>query len=95
MGMVSEEEQLKLLYQELKIVADENRLGILKFLKKRKTVSVGEIADNLKISFKATSKHLLFLVKKGVLVRHPDNPFVIYSLTSNLPESIKNIVSFL
>jgi len=93
--MVDEREQLKLLCQDLKIVAEENRLEILKFLKKRKTASVGEIADSLKISFKATSKHLLILVKKRILVRHPDNPFVIYSLSTNPPVLIKNIISLL
>jgi len=82
---------LQTLSRELKIVADENRLGILKFLKKRKSASVGEISDSLKISFKATSKHLLLLVKRGILVRHPDNPFVIYSLSANPPELIKKI----
>ena len=89
--------ELKLLWAELKIIADENRLGILKYLKKKKSASVGEISDQLKISFKATSKHLLSLVKKGVLVRKPDNPFVIYSLSpnSNSSKLIKNIISFL
>ncbi|MEI7513731.1 MAG: winged helix-turn-helix domain-containing protein [bacterium] len=91
----SGETELKILSAELKIVADENRLGILKFLKKKKTASVGEISDQLKISFKATSKHLLSLVKKGVLVRRSDNPFMIYSISPNLPEPIKNIISLL
>ncbi len=94
---MGKDEELKLLCEELKIIADENRLGILKYLKKKRSASVGEISDNLKISFKATSKHLLFLVKKGILIRQPDNPFVIYSMSSNLnmAKLIKNIISFL
>ncbi|MEI6191350.1 MAG: winged helix-turn-helix domain-containing protein [bacterium] len=91
------DKELKLLWAELKIIADENRLGILKYLKKKKSASVGEISDQLKISFKATSKHLLFLVKKEILFRQPDNPFVIYSLSSNSNQSklIKSVISFL
>jgi len=94
---MNEIEQLGLikLSQELKIVADINRLTILRFLKLRKTASVGEIADNLKISFKATSKHLLFLVKRGVLKRQSDGPFVLYRLSSDLPKSVQTIISLL
>jgi predicted ArsR family transcriptional regulator len=91
------DENIKSLYKELKIITDENRLGILTFLKKKKSASVGEISDQLKISFKATSKHLLFLVENGVLIRKPDNPFVIYSLSDNpdMPKSIKYLISLL
>lgn len=81
---------------ELKYLANEHRLGIVMFLKKRKSATVGEISDTLHLSFKGTSKHLLFLVKKGILIRHDDNPFVIYSLSSsNLSSLIKQIVSLL
>jgi Fic family protein len=82
---------------ELKYLANEHRLSIIMFLKKRKSATVGEIADILHLSFKGTSKHLLFLVKRGILVRHDDNPFVIYSLSSspNLSSLTKQIISLL
>jgi DNA-binding transcriptional ArsR family regulator len=88
-------EEIKQKSRELKSLANEHRLGIILYLKKKKTASVGEIADNLKISFKATSKHLLFLKKAGVLVKRFDNPFVYYSLSSNSSKLIKDLISFL
>ena len=90
-----EDKGLTELYAELKIVADINRLGILKFLKKRKEASVGEIADNLKISFKATSKHLLYLVRKGLLMNKKDGPFVLYYISNNLPKLILSVVDLI
>jgi predicted transcriptional regulator len=82
---------------DLKCLANEHRLGIVLYLKIKKTASVGEIADNLKtkLSFKATSKHLAILVKGGVLVRQSDNPFAIYSLSSNPSKLIKDLISLL
>ena len=90
-----EDKSLIELNAELKILADINRLGILKFLKKRKQASVGEIADSLKISFKATSKHLLFLVRKGILVNKKDGPFVIYYISNNLSLSIRSVIDLI
>jgi DNA-binding transcriptional ArsR family regulator len=80
---------------DLKCLANEHRLTIILFLKNRKSASVGEISDNTKISFKATSKHLLYLVKRGLLISHYDGPFVMYSLSANPPGLIKNLISFL
>lgn len=80
---------------DLKCLANENRLAIVAYLKIKRSASVGEIADNLKISFKATSKHLAILEKGGVLVRRSDNPFMIYSISSDSSNLIKSIISFL
>lgn len=93
--MIESDQSLIELNEELKILADINRLGILKFLKKRKTASVGEIADNLKISFKATSKHLLFLVRKEILINKRDGPFVMYYFSNNLSPTIQSILDLI
>lgn len=87
--------EIEKLSGELTVVADRNRLAILKFLKRKETASVGRVADNLKISFKATSKHLLFLVKKRILQRQKDGPFVMYHLSPNLPKSVREILRLL
>lgn len=77
----------------LGIFSEKHRLEILKFLKDESNRSVGQIADHLEISFKATSKHLLFLAKKGVLKRRYDGPFVLYSIANDLPEPARLILS--
>ncbi|MBA4320404.1 MAG: hypothetical protein C0412_18555 [Flavobacterium sp.] len=88
-------EKIKQISSDLKCLANEHRLTIVSYLKKKKSASVGEIADNTRISFKATSKHLLSLLKKGILVSHYDGPFVMYSLSTNQSELIKNIISLI
>jgi predicted transcriptional regulator len=80
---------------DLRCLASEHRLAIVTYLKIMKSASVGQIADNLRISFKATSKHLAILEKGGVLTRRSDNPFVIYFLSSDSSNLIKSIISLL
>jgi len=75
-----------------KCLANENRLAIVIFLKNKKSASVSEISDNVKTSFKATSKHLIYLIKKGILVRHNNSPFVMYSLSTTSSRFIRNII---
>ena len=42
----------------LKVLANRRRLAILKLLDRRGSVRVGDIATDIKLSFKATSKHM-------------------------------------
>lgn len=42
----------------LKALANRRRLSILKFLQRKGRARVGSIAEEIKLSFKATSKHL-------------------------------------
>lgn len=51
----------KKLERLLKAVANRRRLAILAFLQKEHETSVGKIAGHIKISLKATSKHLTIL----------------------------------
>ena len=55
---------MKNLERLLKALANHRRLAIIKYLKKNKEATVGDIANHIKLSFKATSKHLgvLFMV---------------------------------
>ena len=57
----------KELEKVLKALANRRRLAILRFVEKEKQVSVGKMAEELKLSFKSTSKHLAVLVAAGVL----------------------------
>jgi predicted transcriptional regulator len=78
-----------------KCLANEHRLAIVIFLKNKKSASVSEISEHVRTSFKATSKHLLYLNKKGILVHNYDAPFVMYSLSTNSLKFIKDIISLL
>ena len=50
----------------LKALANRRRLQILKYLKDKKTATVTDIAEHLKLSFKSTSKHLAILFGAGI-----------------------------
>jgi len=50
-----------------KMFANRRRLQILVYLKKNKRASVRDIADQIHLSLKATSKHLLLLKSAGLV----------------------------
>ncbi|MFA6269779.1 MAG: ArsR family transcriptional regulator [Candidatus Paceibacterota bacterium] len=85
----------KELEKEFEIFANEHRLAILKCLKNGKSKCVGGISDEINLSFKITSKHLLYLAEQGILSRHYDGPFVLYSISDNLSSLNKTIISYL
>lgn len=85
----------KQLEEILKMLSEEHKLKILSFLKVKNEKSVGQIADYLGISFKATSKHLLHLSKRGILKRRYDGPFVLYKISGNLPKPAHVVISHL
>ncbi|KKU50106.1 MAG: Transcriptional regulator, ArsR family protein [Parcubacteria group bacterium GW2011_GWB1_49_7] len=49
---------MKNIERVLKALANKRRLAIIKYLKKEKQATVGDIAEHINLSFKATSKHL-------------------------------------
>jgi len=51
----------------LKVLANKRRLAIIKYLKKNKEAKVGDIADEINLSFKATSKHLSLLFNANIV----------------------------
>jgi len=83
------------LEKELKALANKRRLMILAFLKKNKEVTVGMIAEEIKLSFKSTSRHLAVLFSAEVLDRDQRNVEVYYSIARDLSETLKSILKVL
>lgn len=79
----------------LKALANRRRLSIVKFVKNKKEASVGEIADNIKLSFKSTSRHLNVLSLADVLDREQRSSQVFYSINTDLRELIRRIITLL
>lgn len=79
--------------KELKALANSRRLTIIKILKDKKEMSVGEIARELKLSIKATSKHLSVLKSVNIVEYEQRSLLYFYKLVSPLPESTKAILS--
>lgn len=79
----------------LKALANRRRLAILKFLNSTTKASVGDIAKVIKLSFKATSKHLGILRAADIVEREQVNLCMFYSLNrppNNILKSTLNVL---
>ncbi len=74
-----------------KALGNINRLRIIQLLAKGKTLTVSQIADELGISLKATSKHLIILQNLDVLDATGKLGHVFYSLSVQVPKDIKKV----
>lgn len=85
----------KELEKVLKALANQRRLKIVKFLIVRKEASVGTIAAELKLSFKATSKHLAILVATNILDKEQRSTTMIYYISAMVPAVARKVISTL
>lgn len=77
-----------------KTLSNINRLKIIKLLSGNQQMSVSRIAEELDISFKATSKHLLMLHDLDILNSTGKSGQVFYSLNrKNMPSDIKQTIA--
>ncbi|MCD6471244.1 metalloregulator ArsR/SmtB family transcription factor [bacterium] len=79
----------------LKALANEKRLEILKLLERHNDLNVGEIAQQIHLHFKSTSKHLQKLADAGLVERRRDGLFVSNrnsKLVARLLSTIRNFI---
>ena len=79
----------------LKALANKRRIAILKYLKHVNKASVGEIASKIKLSFKATSKHLLILFNVDILEKEQESLTMIYFLSKNNHPIVSKLLSII
>ena len=77
----------------LKALANRRRLAIVKYLDHAHSASVGDIADQIRLSFRATSKHLGVLRSADIVDREQVNLSMIYSLTKPSSIILKSVLS--
>ncbi|MFA5838371.1 MAG: metalloregulator ArsR/SmtB family transcription factor [Candidatus Paceibacterota bacterium] len=90
-----EAKQFKKVETSIKAIANYRRLAIVSLLKKNGEMSVGDIAEELKISIQAISKHLKLLERADILSSDQRGLLVYYFLNKPLPNFVSNIVSTL
>jgi DNA-binding transcriptional ArsR family regulator len=83
---------LRELERILKALANKRRLAIVACLKEKGEASVGDIAEHIKLSFKATSKHLGVLYAAYVVEREQRSLQMIYKLSST-PHPLTKYIS--
>ena len=81
--------------RQLKALANKRRLSILKFLASKEPASVGSIAQEIKLSFKSTSNHLLILSACDILDREQTSTTVLYRFARPLSPLVKTVLSIL
>lgn len=79
----------------LKALANRRRLAILKYLKRHREASVGEISDEINLSFKATSKHLAVLAALDIVERDQRSLRAFYRLVAGQNAAVRHILSLL
>ena len=86
---------MKDLERSLKAVANRRRLAILSYLKNNKEAPVGNIAKNIHLSFKATSRHLSVLAAADIVEKDQRGLQMFYRLIASQKPAIRYIVSML
>lgn len=80
---------------QLKALANQRRISIVVFLERKGSASVGLIAEEIKLSFKATSAHLLILSACDLLEREHTSTTVLYRLHRPISPLIKTMLTIL
>jgi DNA-binding transcriptional ArsR family regulator len=83
----------KELEKVFKAFANKRRLAILKHLKKTGKSSVGDISSAIKLSFKATSKHLSILSNANITEKEQISLTVLHFLPRNNHSAISKLLS--
>ncbi len=78
----------------LKALANEKRLEILKLLDKHSGFSIIEIAEEINLHFKSSSKHLKRLSEAGLVKSNRDGVWVRFGLTEKVDQLLKKISGF-
>ncbi len=86
---------MKEIEKQMKALANARRLTILKYLKRTREASVGDIAEEIKLSFKATSKHLGILYAAGMVGKEQTSLTVNYYLAKEQRLVTKQVLSVL
>lgn len=78
----------------LKALANEKRLAILRLLEKNPNLSVIQIAKEIDLHFKSTSKHLQKLSEADLIKNTRDGIWVRFKPTAKVDRLLKDIGSF-
>lgn len=81
--------------KQYKALANRRRLVILKYLKSRTKASVGDIAKEIKLQLKSTSKHLRVLSAVDFVESQQQSLHVFYFLPQMKPAVLKNFLDIL
>ncbi len=76
-----------------KVLGNRRRMRIVRLLLKKGKMTVSDIADDINLSFRATSRHLIQLFHVDVLRKEQLNKNVFYEISGSLDQIIKSLIS--
>lgn len=77
----------------LKALANRRRIAIIVYLNKHSGAPVGDIADAIKLSFGATSRHLMLLTAADIIERGQVGLFAKYTLVQPANASVRAVLA--
>jgi len=83
------------LEKQLKALANKRRLAIVKYLKKNSKVPVSDIAKEIHLSFKSTSRHLAVLRAADIVDKRQVNLNSYYFLSAPLSNAAQAVLTLL
>ncbi|MCE9585014.1 ArsR family transcriptional regulator [Candidatus Nomurabacteria bacterium] len=85
----------KELEKVLKALANRRRIAILKCLKHLNKASVGVVASEIKLSFRATSRHLSVLFSADILEKEQSGLMVLYFISKDKNPIVSKLLSII
>src|SRR3989338_9079800 len=86
---------MKELERALKALANKRRLAIVKYLRQVRTATVTDIAGEIDLSFKSTSRHLTVLRSADIVESEQRGPQVFYRLAPHQRPVVRFVLSIL
>lgn len=83
------------LERNLKALANGRRLAIVRYLSRVKEASVSDIAAEIRLSFKSTSRHLIVLSNAGVLEKNQVGLEMLHRLSSQRHAIVSQVLKLL
>lgn len=78
-----------------KALANRRRVAIVRYLKKHKEASVGELSEAIKLSFPSTSKHLAVLASADIVEREQRSLLMFYRISPSASAPVRAILTTL
>jgi len=88
-------QDIKELERIIKAFANRRRLAIVRYLIRTEEATVGEIAEEISLSFKATSKHLGILLAADILEKEQRSLEMWYRLALSQKPAVRVLVKLL
>lgn len=85
--------EIKTLERIHKALANKRRLVAMLYLRGKKEANLGDIAEHLNLSYKATSKHLAILTQADIVEKEQRSAMMFFRISRNIPDLAKQTLA--